>query len=116
MPIYEYRCETCGAELEILHGIGKTPQTCGLHCRRRDAGAFGQGTLVRKITAARINTGNAVLKDPLAARRDPQGLSEKDIDRARTKGMTVYRRDSSGGYFKDGGDAKLPKTLMKGGD
>ncbi len=44
MPIYEYRCESCGHELEALVRSGKEPAACP-EC---------QGSLARKISRAGI--------------------------------------------------------------
>lgn len=44
MPIYEYRCETCGHELEALQKISEAPLT--------DCPGCGAATLKKKISAA----------------------------------------------------------------
>lgn len=44
MPIYEYRCETCGHELEALQKISEAPLT--------DCPGCGAPTLKKKISAA----------------------------------------------------------------
>lgn len=44
MPIYEYQCQSCGKELEVLQKISDDPlQNCP-HC--------GEPTLKKKVTAA----------------------------------------------------------------
>jgi len=44
MPIYEYRCESCGHELEKLQKISDAPLT--------DCPACGQAALKKQISAA----------------------------------------------------------------
>lgn len=44
MPFYEYRCESCGHELEALQKISDPPLT--------DCPSCGQATLKKKISAA----------------------------------------------------------------
>ena len=44
MPIYEYRCEACGHELEKLQKVSDAPLT--------DCPACGQPTLKKRISAA----------------------------------------------------------------
>ncbi|MBU2887386.1 zinc ribbon domain-containing protein [Gilvimarinus agarilyticus] len=44
MPIYEYRCESCGHELEALQKLSDAPLT--------DCPACQQSSLIKKISAA----------------------------------------------------------------
>lgn len=44
MPIYEYRCESCGHEQEFLRKISDPPVT--------DCPSCGKATMVKKVTAA----------------------------------------------------------------
>lgn len=57
MPLYEYECEPCGRVFEIQHRMAETPS---LACE-----ACGT-TLVRRVSAARLNTVNA--SSPTAAK------------------------------------------------
>ncbi len=141
MPLYNYECTTCGAQLEILHGVGKTKSSCGLDCQRRDAGAFGQGTVQVVLAAANVATSNRGRKqrEDLAAaaaggtlpsfgdvkrealrqkalRHLGGELTERDLDKLRDKGVTVYRKDGKDSWAKTGGGpdtAKAPAKLTK---
>ena len=44
MPIYEYRCEACGHELEAMHKMSDSPLT--------DCPECGKSALAKKISAA----------------------------------------------------------------
>lgn len=44
MPIYEYRCEACGHELEAMHKMSDPPLT--------ECPACGKATLAKMISAA----------------------------------------------------------------
>jgi hypothetical protein len=134
MPIYSYHCVDCGAEIEKLHGIGKTAELCGLDCQRRGAGSFGTGRLEPRIAAPQVIVGkgelqtggsgasSVAMKDAIArakleslqqrARRKLGGdVSEKELDIAREHGMTVYRKSGRHEWTKDGGDEAAPKRL-----
>ena len=126
MPLYAYRCETCGADPEILHAVGAEKTRCGLACQRRDAGAFGQGQVTRRVTAAHVRATRAVPDSPSGPTgvADPEALraralehlggdqvTEKELATARKGGMTVYRKSDAGTFVRDGGDANLPKEI-----
>ena len=127
MPLYTYLCEDCGASLEILHGMGKTKEHCGLDCRLQGAGAFGKGKISKQIDAANVATKtksgglNPGLKGGAGSQREQlrqRGLeklggtlSEGDLDRLRDKGLTVYRKDGGQSWSKDGGDEAAPATI-----
>ncbi len=44
MPLYEYRCQACGKEIEVLQKISDAPRTQCPSC--------GQSALIKKVTAA----------------------------------------------------------------
>jgi len=138
MPLYTYQCTTCGAELEILHGVGKTKTRCGLDCQRRDAGAFGKGDVTTVLTAAHVATSRrsgragdalsaATADGALGGMSDPKRealrqkslshlggeLTEGDLDKLRDKGVAVYRKDGKDGWDKTGGPASAPAKLEK---
>lgn len=128
MPVYAYQCTTCGAALELLHGVGKDKSSCGLSCRRRDAGPFGKGDIERLLTAANVVARRAVptssgsLPDPTvppeamrqkALERLGDRITEGEIDKAKKGGLTVYRNAGAGTFVRDGGDRSLPKRIRK---
>ena len=49
MPLYEYECRACGGVLEALQGIRDADPAACPRCA---------GTLVRIVSAPRLNTGN----------------------------------------------------------
>lgn len=116
MPLYAYRCTDCQEGFEALHKADALLVRCGLHCRRRGSGAFGQGAVERLVSAANhISRGRAPLASAEQALERAGGpLTERDLDRARDGGMTVYRR-SGASWQKDGGDDQLPTSLQRPG-
>ena len=128
MPVYAYHCTTCGADIELLHGVGKDKSSCGLGCRRRDSGPFGKGVVERRVTAANVvarraiptSTANAVEPSvpPEAMRRKAlerlgDRITEGEIAKAKKGGLTVYRNAGAGTFVRDGGDRDLPKRIRK---
>ncbi|MCO4769646.1 MAG: hypothetical protein KDA24_06405 [Deltaproteobacteria bacterium] len=113
MPLYTYRCNTCGSQLEILHRIDVLKTRCGLDCQRRDAGAFGKGEVERVIEAPRIQVHRdrptkrqarrAEARRQAALARMGGGLSESEIDKLKKGGLSVYRKESEGRWERDGG-------------
>lgn len=129
MPLYSYRCEDCGASLDILHAVGKTKEACGLDCRLQGEGTFGKGRVRQLLDAANVATraksGDAAMQDSFAdVRREAlrqKGLrklggelSEGDLDKLRDKGLTVYRKDGAASWSRDGGDEAAPATIRPG--
>lgn len=49
MPIYEYVCEACGAETEIMHKISETPS--------RECPACGKPALTKMVSASGFRLG-----------------------------------------------------------
>ncbi len=127
MPLNEFVCEDCGARIERLHAVGKPPGTCGLDCRREGPGAFGKGQLRPVLAAPQIVTSRKGPAGPMPSfgevhreamrqkglRKLGGELRERDLDTLRDKGMTVYRRDGSAGWAKDGGDSAAPDAIKK---
>jgi hypothetical protein len=139
MPLYTYQCTTCGADLEILHRVGRTRARCGLDCQRRDAGAFGRGEVQLVLAAANVATASrglrpgaalaaAAASGTLGQGGDPArealrqralshlggDLTEGDLNRLRDKGVAVYRKDGRDGWsHTGGGSGDAPKRLKK---
>ncbi|MDE2342385.1 MAG: zinc ribbon domain-containing protein [Betaproteobacteria bacterium] len=44
MPLYEFRCQACGHEIEVLQKISDPP--------RKDCPSCGESALVKKVSAA----------------------------------------------------------------
>ncbi|SEQ11740.1 putative regulatory protein, FmdB family [Solimonas aquatica] len=51
MPLYEYHCNACGADLEILHGVSEAPPKKCPEC--------GKLKLVKHVSAAGFRLGGA---------------------------------------------------------
>lgn len=119
MPLYAYTCLDCGAELEILHGVGKTKTKCGLDCRRQGEGAFGGGAVQQQVSAANVSTGQPSIADVKREALRQRGLrklggelTEADLNKLRDKGLAVYRKDGKDGWAADGGgNGKVPDRL-----
>ncbi len=128
MPLYSYACETCGAHLDILHGVRVLRDTCGLACKRRDAGPFGKGRVRRVLTAANVVASRSVpaadtqasptappedLRAKALERLGGDRVTEAEIEKAKKGGLTVYRNTGAGTFVRDGGDSSLPKRIRK---
>jgi hypothetical protein len=124
VPVYSYRCETCGADLELLHAIQAIRTNCGLACLRRDSGPFGKGRIARTMTAANVVARKARpgsgrdgdptnLRDRALERLGGDRITERDLQKARRGGLTVYRNEGDGTYVRDGGDPDLPSKIQK---
>ncbi|MBK1731496.1 FmdB family zinc ribbon protein [Thiococcus pfennigii] len=90
MPFYEYRCESCGHELEALQKISDPPLT--------DCPACGQATLKKKISAAgfRLKGGGWYETDfKNANRKNLHDSGEKPADAAKAS------EKKAGGEKKD---------------
>jgi len=130
MPLYTYDCEDCGAVLEILHGVGRVRERCGLDCQLKGQGSFGQGMVKQALSAPNLslpsNTSRGASsreEDALPAelrheamRREALSrmggeVTEKELDKLRDSGMTVYRRSGSRRWEKDGGDGEAPREI-----
>jgi len=130
MPLYLYRCEDCGARLEILHPVARGPERCGLDCQLKNEGSFGRGRVVQQLSAAHLSTsahrGNgpgtqeetalpAQLRHE-AMRREALSrmggeVTEAELDKLRDSGMTVYRKRGSQHWEKDGGSSSAPREI-----
>ena len=84
MPIYEYRCQSCGVILEFLVR-GQAPSACGDKCRLQGPmEERGQGKLERILSA------------PAAvARPDAIGHEGPTAQRAADAGFTVYKKEDA---------------------
>ncbi|MBJ93284.1 MAG: hypothetical protein CMP23_02280 [Rickettsiales bacterium] len=130
MPIYNYQCLDCQADLEILHPIGESPQRCGIDCQRRGGGSFGSGNIRPYLNAPNLKlsrTTNSELKSqrrdaasPLleaqamraeALRRMGGDITERELDKLRDAGMTVYRKSGDQHWEKDGGAQEAPAEI-----
>ncbi len=125
MPVYSYHCKDCGEVIEVLHGVARPATACGLQCRRHTPGPFGKGTLERVLEAPQIavggrapgGEGTPVSPDAVrqeALQRMGGQITERDLDAARDRGLTVYRKAGEGVWAQDGGDPALPGTLRRG--
>jgi hypothetical protein len=125
VPVCTYQCVDCGEVLEKLHPVGQVPARCGLQCRRKTAGPFGKGALNRVPDAPRLAMGAASpppSSGPTASTESVRrqalermggAMTERDLDAARDRGLTVYRRASGGLWERDGGDPALPPTVRR---
>ncbi|RME25895.1 MAG: hypothetical protein D6798_07860 [Deltaproteobacteria bacterium] len=81
MPIYEYRCEDCGAIIEVFQQPGDpSPHLCGYRCRLDPAddtdGLRGMGRLRRKLAVPGGVISPTIRKDrPTLADAERAGFS-----------------------------------------
>ena len=117
MPLYTYRCDTCGETLEILHRVDALRLRCGLDCKVRGAAAFGKGEITRLVQAPNLGTSDksaapsreerrreARRRAALARMGGP--VTEAELARVRDAGLTVYRKESAGSWERDGAGAE----------
>lgn len=135
MPLYTYECQDCGEQLEVLHAIGKARERCGLDCRRKGGGSFGSGRVEPKISAPNLklsasrtagvlpgqdsDTSPALKAEALrqeALRRIGGEVTERELDKLRDSGMTVYRRSGEQRWEKDGGAIEAPPEISPSHD
>ena len=130
MPLNEFVCEDCGARIERLHRVGESPGSCGLDCRRQGEGSFGKGRLRPVLAAPRIVTSRKTGAGPMPSigevhreamrqkglRKLGGELTERDLDKLRDGGLTVYRKDGRDGWSKDGGDEVAPASIARPDD
>jgi hypothetical protein len=130
MPLNEFICEDCGQRIERLHKVGKLPGTCGLDCRRIGVGSFGKGQLrpvmaapkvvtTRKSPPGKLPSFGEVHREAMrqkGLRKLGGELTERDLDKLRDKGLTVYRKDGREGWARDGGDDAAPASIQDPGD
>jgi len=134
MPLYSYQCEDCGAALEILHAIGKTPERCGLDCQRKGGGSFGNGRIQQCLSAPNLKlSSDAAESRSSAAEADLSPLlkaeamrqealqrmggevTERELDKLRDSGMTVYRRSGDQRWEKESGATEAPSEINPSG-
>jgi len=127
MPLYTYRCTTCGETLEILHRIDQLKTRCGLDCQLKGQGAFGKGEVTRLIQAPNIDIKasapsrrelrRAEARRQAALARMGGPLTEGEISKLKKGGLTVYRKESEGRWERDGeGGEGSPKHIDRPGD
>lgn len=93
MPIYEYRCNDCSAEFEVLVS-GTEPRTCGAKCViRPGVKVYGGGTLERKMSAPAVVRTATV--GAASAGATPEGAAKA--------GFTTYEKTDKGDYRKVAG-------------
>ena len=98
MPIYEYRCASCGHELEAMQKISEAPLT--------DCPACTAGALRKKMS-------------PVAFRLKGSGWYETDFKSGRKRNVAGAedsggREDNGGAKDKTGGDDAKPTANSKG--
>lgn len=124
MPLYTYRCVTCGETLEILHRIDQLKTRCGLDCKLRGAGTFGKGEVNKVVQAANVDVRTSQPQTRQERRREAKRqaalaqmggpLSESEIAKLKKGGLTVYRKESEGRWERDGqGGEGAPKTITR---
>lgn len=85
MPLFEYRCLTCGKTLEILQPSNEPARLCGPHCvadPRR-----GDGELERLVSTPARTPQSAV-----------SVTGKIDYGKAKEKGFQVLKKDKKGQY------------------
>ena len=85
MPIFEYRCLTCGKALEILQPTSHPARLCGPHCVAEPR--RGDGELERLVSAP-APTGHSAVSV----------TGKVDVDKAGEKGFEVHKRTAKGTY------------------
>lgn len=88
MPIYEYVCAACGAEVEVMHKISESPGKCP-ECKK--------GKLSKQISAAGFRLGGG-------------GWYETDFKSGSDKKRNLAAAPDSGGSSSAASDSSSSKT------
>src|SRR5690606_41674312 len=95
MPIYEYRCESCGAEVEKLQKISDPPL--------KDCPACGKAALAKRVSAASF-------------RLKGSGWYETDFKTGKKKALADAGGDAGGGAGGEGAAAAAGASAGCGGE
>ncbi len=117
MPLYTYRCDTCGETLEILHAMDAMRLRCGLDCKVTGAFPFGKGEVTRLVQAPNLGTASKTVAPSREERRREARrqaalarmggpMTDAELGRAKDAGLTVYRKESAGTWERDGAGAE----------
>ncbi len=100
MPIYEYQCQECGHEMEVLQKISDDPL--------RDCTACGQPALRKKVSAAafRLKGGGWYETDFKTGDKKNLAGSQDSKDSKDSKSKDSAGDSKSGGDSKGGSNAK----------
>jgi putative FmdB family regulatory protein len=81
MPIYEYRCESCGAELEKLRKISDPPLV--------ECPACGKHTLVKQVSASSFRLkGSGWYETDFKTGKKKNGVAESPAEAATSSGTS----------------------------
>jgi len=115
MPIYEYRCQDCGHELESLQSMSEDPLT--------DCPECGKPELKRKISAAafRLKGGGWYETDFKQDNRrnvagEPKSGEKKEGDKKESGGKKDGGKSDSSKAKPEPGDAKAAGKKAAAGD
>ena len=78
MPIYEYKCQDCGAILDILHDMNAQVKRCGFRCQippENQDDNRGLGLLARSLPTFTTRNGSQMREKPSARDMEKHGFS-----------------------------------------
>lgn len=92
MPLYEYHCTACGADLEVLHGLSEAPPKKCPEC--------GKLKLVKQVSAAGFRLGGS-------------GWYETDFKSDKDKKKNLVNEKSESSTSASSSDTPAAKTEAK---
>ena len=102
MPLYAYRCTTCGNKFEKIQNFSAEPETICPKC--------GNATLIRPLTAPRLNFKGAGWYINDYASKSSDSSSESSSDSKPAESKETYKSESSKSINKPAAPSSTPAT------
>ncbi|MCA1831684.1 MAG: FmdB family zinc ribbon protein [Actinomycetota bacterium] len=108
MPTYEYRCQDCGNQVEVVQSFTDEPLTVCDVCGGRLRRVFHPVGIVLKGSGF-YSTDNRAGKRPSAAKPKDEGTTKSDSKPSESSSESSSKSSESSSKTKDGGGSK-PKA------
>ena len=102
MPLYAYRCTTCGNKFEKIQNFSAEPETICPKC--------GNATLIRPLTAPRLNFKGAGWYINDYASKSSDSSSESSSDSKPAESKETSKSESSKSIDKPAAPSSTPAT------
>lgn len=86
MPIYEFQCQSCGSEVEVLQKMSDAPLT--------DCDACGEPSMKKMVSAAAFRLSGSGWYETDFKSGDKKNLSSKDENKPKTTEKPTKKSDS----------------------
>lgn len=87
MPIYEFQCQSCGNEVEVLQKMSDAPLT--------DCETCGEPSMKKMVSAAAFRLSGSGWYETDFKSGDKKNLTNKDDSKAKTTEKTASKTDSA---------------------